>query len=303
MTTSKSASQSYLKLEDLNILRFFARGSASAMTTHVAKKQSQYCRLGSSMLGNQIIRELIQIPCAFLVIFQISDLPQTFQDAITVTRELGEQYLWIDSVCIIQHEDDYCDLNKEAKLMDEVYSSAHCTIAATSATDSRAGFLTRNESTDSPRKEYGTLDPHFPKRLVQADAEAVEDLSRIANELDCLSEYGLFKRYSHRNLLWKASNGAMEQIEYTTSVASGSWMAYNGGIEFIVKGIEFGGLREGTIRVEEYAVVDSGNEERGWLQYDVKVKNEESRDLCEKRCIIVVQHSADYLMLVVEPKT
>ena len=29
-------------------------------------------------------------------------LPKTFQDAITVTRKLGFQYLWIDSLCILQ---------------------------------------------------------------------------------------------------------------------------------------------------------------------------------------------------------
>ena len=29
------------------------------------------------------------------------DLPATFQDAVTVTRRLGYQYLWIGSLCII----------------------------------------------------------------------------------------------------------------------------------------------------------------------------------------------------------
>jgi hypothetical protein len=31
-------------------------------------------------------------------------LPKTFQDAITVTRRLGLQYVWIDSLCIIQDD-------------------------------------------------------------------------------------------------------------------------------------------------------------------------------------------------------
>jgi uncharacterized Fe-S radical SAM superfamily protein PflX len=30
------------------------------------------------------------------------NLPRTFQDAVTVTRELGVRFLWIDSICIIQ---------------------------------------------------------------------------------------------------------------------------------------------------------------------------------------------------------
>jgi hypothetical protein len=32
--------------------------------------------------------------------FELADLPQTFQDAVVVTRKLGKQYLWIDSVCL-----------------------------------------------------------------------------------------------------------------------------------------------------------------------------------------------------------
>jgi len=32
------------------------------------------------------------------------DLPQTFQDAVIVTKELGLRYLWIDSLCIIQDD-------------------------------------------------------------------------------------------------------------------------------------------------------------------------------------------------------
>jgi len=35
-----------------------------------------------------------------------SDLCQTFQDAIFVTRALGIRYLWIDALCIIQGDDD-----------------------------------------------------------------------------------------------------------------------------------------------------------------------------------------------------
>jgi hypothetical protein len=31
-------------------------------------------------------------------------LPKTFQDAVTVTRELGFEYLWIDSLCVVQDD-------------------------------------------------------------------------------------------------------------------------------------------------------------------------------------------------------
>nr|XP_036578630.1 heterokaryon incompatibility protein [Colletotrichum truncatum]KAF6785925.1 heterokaryon incompatibility protein [Colletotrichum truncatum] len=66
-------------------------------------------------------------------------LPKTFQDAITVTRGLGIDYIWIDTLCIIQ--DDKDDWENESTKMEEVFSEAYCTISAASAKSSLDGFL------------------------------------------------------------------------------------------------------------------------------------------------------------------
>jgi hypothetical protein len=81
--------------------------------------------------------------------FSLSELPKTFQDAVRVTRELDIEYLWIDSLCIIQWNAD--DWKREAGRMEDVFASAYCTIAATSAADPNAGFLARNTSTEYVR--------------------------------------------------------------------------------------------------------------------------------------------------------
>jgi len=73
--------------------------------------------------------------------FQISDA-QTFRDAIDVVRSLDLRYIWIDSLCIIQGPSG--DWAQEAERMEDVYSSAYFTIAATSATNSKSGFLGRS---------------------------------------------------------------------------------------------------------------------------------------------------------------
>ena len=70
---------------------------------------------------------------------EFDQLPKTFQDAVAVTRKLGVQYLWIDSLCIIQDDDE--DWRRESGKMETVFASAYCTIAATSATNSVDGFL------------------------------------------------------------------------------------------------------------------------------------------------------------------
>ena len=69
-------------------------------------------------------------------------LPKTFQDAVAVTRQLGIQYLWIDSLCIIQ--DDPEDWERESMLMEDVFSSAYCTISAR-ATEARGLLMDRPE--------------------------------------------------------------------------------------------------------------------------------------------------------------
>jgi len=71
-----------------------------------------------------------------------TSLPATFLDAVKVTRALNIRYLWIDSLCIIQKDPE--DWEREARCMEKVYSSAYLTIAATSATNSKSGFLKRN---------------------------------------------------------------------------------------------------------------------------------------------------------------
>ena len=72
-----------------------------------------------------------------------SVLPKSFQDAITVTRRLGVQYLWIDSLCIIQ--DSAQDWEQESAKMADIYINAWFTIAATGAHDARGGLFIPSE--------------------------------------------------------------------------------------------------------------------------------------------------------------
>jgi hypothetical protein len=74
----------------------------------------------------------------------VSDLPKTFQDAILFTNLLHLQYLWIDSICIIQ--DDTNDWEEQSAQMSQIYSNSYITIAASRSADDEGGFLgTRHE--------------------------------------------------------------------------------------------------------------------------------------------------------------
>lgn len=76
----------------------------------------------------------------------VATLPATLQDAVTVTRELGIRYLWIDTICIVQGPDG--DFDTEARLMESVFSLAYCVIAASRASGTSSGFLSPRRSRD-----------------------------------------------------------------------------------------------------------------------------------------------------------
>jgi Heterokaryon incompatibility protein (HET) len=75
-------------------------------------------------------------------------MPQSFRDAMEVTRQLGFQYLWIDSICIIQDDED--DWRRESQQMGQIFERSCCTISAVDALDSDSNkdiglFLPRTE--------------------------------------------------------------------------------------------------------------------------------------------------------------
>lgn len=73
-------------------------------------------------------------------------LPRTFQDAITITRRRGIQYIWIDSLCIIQDDPD--DWRNEASLMCNVYQNAWLNLAATKSSDCHGGLFSTIPQTE-----------------------------------------------------------------------------------------------------------------------------------------------------------
>lgn len=81
-------------------------------------------------------------------------LPLTFQHAVTFTRKLGVQYLWIDSLCILQRDlnrdNDASDQDwqREIGRMNEVYRNSYVTLAAASSTDCNGGLFFEAKTID-----------------------------------------------------------------------------------------------------------------------------------------------------------
>ncbi|KAG6377608.1 heterokaryon incompatibility protein-domain-containing protein [Boletus reticuloceps] len=67
-----------------------------------------------------------------------SVLPATIVDAIQLTRQIGERYLWVDALCIVQ--DSQADKASQISVMDQVYGRALLTLIAASGASVRAGL-------------------------------------------------------------------------------------------------------------------------------------------------------------------
>ncbi|KAF2452294.1 heterokaryon incompatibility protein-domain-containing protein [Lineolata rhizophorae] len=65
-------------------------------------------------------------------------LPATIRDSMILCQKLGERYLWVDSLCILQ--DSAEDKHDQIVNMDTVYSHAELTIVAAAGVDCNAGL-------------------------------------------------------------------------------------------------------------------------------------------------------------------
>lgn len=82
-------------------------------------------------------------------------LPATFSHAIEVAKSLGFEYIWIDSLCIIQ--DSLLDWEEQSSLMAFIYSNADVVLAASSATSTNSGFLTKRTAYRESVVEIGGI--------------------------------------------------------------------------------------------------------------------------------------------------
>jgi hypothetical protein len=76
----------------------------------------------------------------------VEKLSRTFQDAFLATISLGFEYIWIDSLCIVQ--DDKDEWSRESKLMGKVYKNATCNISASAFANGEEGFMLRQRRLD-----------------------------------------------------------------------------------------------------------------------------------------------------------
>jgi hypothetical protein len=92
-------------------------------------------------------------------------IPLTIRDAMQVVKSLHLKYLWTDSLCIVQDdEDDHGSKFDAISKMDLVYGAAYLTIVAATGTDANAGLPGLHSASRGVTQPVEELAPGF--RLV-----------------------------------------------------------------------------------------------------------------------------------------
>lgn len=125
-------------------------------------------------------------------------LPATLQDAVEAARKLGLEYIWIDSICIIQ--DDEEDWQFESMQMATVYAHAQVTLCAAIAFDTRVGMFSQRDTTSLSHiltvRYRGEVFPiyafHVPQESGRIEPRLLADVWRGSLEMSL--DYPLFNR-------------------------------------------------------------------------------------------------------------
>lgn len=126
-----------------------------------------YCALSYCWGGEQEFKTTTSNIQSYKRMMSVEALPQTIQDAIRVARAMGFQFLWVDSLCIIQ--DNRTDMANELAKMADIYAGAGLTIAAATASSCHEGFLGRPES----ERPYWSLAFSLPFRCFNGQLDDI----------------------------------------------------------------------------------------------------------------------------------
>ncbi|KAH8654589.1 heterokaryon incompatibility protein-domain-containing protein [Tricladium varicosporioides] len=131
-----------------------SRGQDICLTEEFPRK-TQYATLSHCWGLVPIIRTLRSSLNEHKENISFNNLSKTFKDAVIICRRLGIQYLWIDSLCIVQ--DDAQDWEIEAAKMADIYACSFLNISALASPDGAGGcFYPRNRTVSIPSESNRT---------------------------------------------------------------------------------------------------------------------------------------------------
>jgi len=113
----------------------------------------------------------LEIPGSLVRPEILSQIPNTIKDAINLIEYLGERYLWVDALCIVQDDEDwkYSQINNMAS----IFANSHLTIIAADGDSANYG-LRGLKGISEPR----ALDQHIHQLTSRMRVARVLDMDR-----------------------------------------------------------------------------------------------------------------------------
>ena len=208
------------------LLRLTASGDCSVIRSKddgVAQNGAPYATLSYCWGQAEFIKLTAANATMLEAGIRIVDLPKTFQEAITICRSLGIDYLWIDCLCILQ--DSLEDWQQEASQMGAIYAGSALNIAAADATSPLESSLNlsplqarstpivwlnaRNGTAKSPYKLYprGIMDHEFSSAPIMRRGWITQELLLAPRIL-----------YLFRHQLWWECNRLFASETYNNGI-------------------------------------------------------------------------------------
>lgn len=170
-----------------------------------------------------------------------SSVPQTFRDAVLFTQALHLEYIWIDSVCIIQCNE--ADWSHESTRMYNCYSNAFVTLAAASSMNCNGGLflLKPNETFEAPENVNINLSSRGPTNELTQDF--VDAANGQGHPCDVETKYPLLSRawafqermvsprvifFTSTQLIWDCYSECVSSEQSTRSNSQHNLIVYQG---------------------------------------------------------------------------
>lgn len=167
----------------------------------------------------------------------VTSLPRVFQQAVSLARAIGFDYLWIDSFCIIQDDVDGADWNRESHRMGKVFENASLVIAAAGVKDPSGSLF------DMPRYPHLTFSmkhtdlgigpTNFPEEYMDVTCRSHLEGSPMSGSLGkrawAFQEWRLARRilsFMPRGMSWHCKTHALDEQGPIEDFSSNRWLEH-----------------------------------------------------------------------------
>ncbi|KAI1389610.1 heterokaryon incompatibility protein-domain-containing protein [Hypoxylon trugodes] len=166
-----------------------------------------------TLTSDNIANFRAKLPCEDLT------FNQTFRDAFKVTLDLGYNYIWIDSLCIVQNSPTGSHWTKECPKVGHIHMNSDCNVSATGYKDGLVGFLNQT-ATNSPVMKLNIPDVGIVYMYHQTFHWELVQEEPLMQRGWVLQEHFLAPRVLHftpKGLFWECSTCVSSEI-WTCSI-------------------------------------------------------------------------------------